>query len=326
LLKYIGIGAGAVSVVVLGASVSKIYLAYMAKNAACAKAHMAAHQKALAKEKLENFSNAMRAGVGESGVATGTCAGVATLDPLTAVGVGAATAVIVAAGYLEASRLASTKALAAAKTLANAQVAAATVAQSSAGTLAVFQPVAITSGIIVALFPLGYMGRDKVKAIWGKLWTKEIELHLQTAKAFEIMEQHLSKVAEQLCPTKEKNYKLLHALDLVRETAQELAEGAEVAKNLHPPAGLDAERSLERHVQELSNLVDKLREQTQDLLPTVTEMQAYLDPNRLRSLPGSLSLADGQNQSEVVTMMPPTSDDSLSVTTDESESISMLPW
>jgi hypothetical protein len=166
---------------------------------------------------------------------------------------------------------------------------------SGAATLAVYQPIAITSGVIAALFLLGCAGRKKLKSLLGNLWKKEIETHLQTAEAFEALEQHLCKVAEELRHTETINTRLLDALEFVRETAQEMAERAEDAEMLNPPAGVQAERTLERHVEELSGIVNTLRDKTMYLLPAVIEMQTHLKSERPQILPGSLPISNGDD-------------------------------
>lgn len=318
LFKGIGLATGALSVGVLVASVHTCIVTIMAMNAAHVKAKLVESAATTAVGKSTAAQQAAQAAhvpIWKSllqGSAAGAGAGGATFAAASwahifavpaAVGVGAAVATIVSskdilaskAAYAAASAKASAAAKAAAVTAAAATSAsqtAAVTASSGAATVAVFQPIAITSGVVVALFLLGCAGRDTLKSVLAKLWKKEIELHLQTADAFKAIEQHICEVAAQLQSTESSNTKLLQALDLVRETAQEMAERAEDAEQVSPPAGLQAERTLERHVAELTALVDTLREQTVLLLPAVIEMQNNLETNCLKALPGILPLSD----------------------------------
>lgn len=319
MLKGFGLTTGVLSVGLLVASVHTCIVTMIAMHAAAVKAKMVQSAATAASGKAAAAQQAAQAAGTQifwKSLLHGTVAGAAAAGPTfaaaswahlcgacAAIGVGTAVAIIVSAKDVVASKgvysAASAKASVAAKAAALAQAASASATQTAAltastgaATVAVFQPMAITSGVVVALFLLGCAGRDKLKALLGNLWKKEIELHLQTAEAFQAIEQHLREVAEQLHSTEASNTKLLEALELVRETAQEMADRAEDAEQISPPAGPVAERTLERHVEELNILVDALREQTVHLLPAVIEMQTLLDSERPKILPGSLCLSD----------------------------------
>jgi hypothetical protein len=319
MLKGFGLTTGVLSVGLLVASVHTCIVTMMAMHAAAVKAKLVQSAATTASVKAAVAQHAAQAAHPSfwKSLLHGTAAGAAAAGPsfmaaswahlcglCAAVGVGAAVAIVVSTKDIVSSKgaysVASAKASAAAKAATLAQAASASATQTAAltastgaATMAVCQPMAITSGVIVALFLLGCAGRDKLKTLLGNLWKKEIELHLQTAEAFQALEQHLREVAEQLRSTEATNTKLLEALELVRETAQEMADRAEDAEQVNLPAGPVAERRLERHVEELNTLVDALREQTINLLPVVIEMQTVLDSECPKILPGSLCLQDG---------------------------------
>jgi len=322
-----GVTTGVMSVGLLVASVHTCIVTMMAINAAAVKAKLAQSAATTASgtaAAAQHLAQAARPSVLKS-LLHGTVAGAAAAGPsfaaaswahlcglCAAIGVGAAVTIIVSTKDIVTSKgaysVASAKASAAAKAAAVAQAASASTTQmaaltasTGAATMAVCQPMAISSGVIVALFLLGCAGRDKLKTLLGNLWKKEIELHLQTAEAFQAIEQHLREVAEQLHSTEASNAKLLEALELVRETAQEMADRAEDAEQVSPPAGPVAERRLERHVEELNALVDALREQTVHLLPVVIEMETLLDSERPK-LPGSWCLSDGGSNLDLISV------------------------
>lgn len=326
LFKGIGLATGALSVGVLVASVHTCIVTIMAMNAAHVKAKLAQGAANAAAGKASAAQHAAQAtqahhsiwrslrdagakGVGAAGVGFAGASLLHIFAVPVAVGIGATVASIVAAKDIQAGKAAyataSAKASAAAKTAAVTGAAAASATQTStvaastcAATVAVFQPMAITSGVVVALFLLGCAGRRQLKTLLGNLWKKEIELHLQTAEAYKAIEEHMREVAAQLHATEESNAKLLEALDLVRETAQEMAERAEDAEQVSPPAGPQAERMLERYVEELSTLVDAIRERTVLVLPAVIEMQTRLNLERPKPLlQGSFSPPDGHGNS-----------------------------
>lgn len=324
LFKGIGLTTGVVSVGVLVVSVHTCIVTIMAVNAAHVKATAiqtaatAASGKAAAAQQAAqaaqpNFWRSVVEGVGAGATAGGAGFAAASWAHVcglcAAVGIGATVAIIVSSKDIAASKVAfasaSAKAAAAEKAATAACAAAASASQSAAltastgaATVAVLQPMAITSGVIVALFLLGCAGREKLKSLLGNLWEKEIKLHMQTAEAFRAIEQHISEVAAQFHSTEGKNTKLLQALDLVRETAQEMAERAEDAEQVSPPAGPQAERVLERYVEELSNLVDVLREQTVLLLPAVIELQTHLDMEYPKSLAETMSVSKGYSDAD----------------------------
>jgi len=315
----ISVATGVLSAGILVASVHTCIVTVMAMNAAGVKAKLVQGAATTASVKAKAAQQAAQAahvpiwksllqgsaaGAGAAGGSFALASFAHIFAVPVAIGVGATVATIVSSKDIITSKAAytaaSTKASAAAKAAALSQAAAASAAQtaavtasSGAATIAVFQPMAITSGVVVALFLLGCAGRDKMKTLLATLWKKEIELHLQTAEAFKAIEQHLREVAEQLHSTEEDNTKLLEALELVRETAQEMAERADDAEQVSPPAGPQAERTLQRHVDELTNLVDTLREQTVLLLPAVIEMQSNLEAQNPKFLPGIFPLSDG---------------------------------
>jgi cytoskeletal protein RodZ len=332
LFKGIGLATGVLSVGVLVASVHTCIVTIMAINAAHLKAKVvqttatAASSKAAAAQQAANSAHPNvwsavakggAAGAGAAGASFAAASWAHIFAVPTAVGVGAVVAILVSSKDIQASKAAyaaaNVKASTAAKAAVLAQAAAASASQTAAmtastgaATVAVLQPMAITAGVVCALFLLGCAGREKLKSLLGRLWKKEMELHMQTAEAFKAIEVHISEVSMQLQATESSNTKLLQALDLVRETAQEMAERAEDAEEVSPPAGPQAERMLERYVDELSALVDTLREQTVLLLPAVIEMQTQLEMGPPKSITGAVPLSNG-NDNHGAILGPPSS-------------------
>ena len=93
-------------------------------------------------------------------------------------------------------------------------------------------PLAVASGVILALCVLGYAGRNVLKRMLGKMWADEIRDHEGSHATFKHMAGVLKDAVEKLRATSSSNEKLEEAFAVVMEAAEELATQAECGQSL----------------------------------------------------------------------------------------------
>ena len=195
---------------------------------------------------------------GPLGLIFGTAAAVGTLcgavvSQCSAASAATAASTAAAAATAPASKAsaAATAAQAAAATAAtaNAQVTSLqTVIASISGWAASCTPFIASTALLLALFMLGWLGRDLLKSLLGRLWAAEIKAHEYCAAEWRRLEQDLKTAAKQLRESTASCEELETCLDAMFEAAENASEILE-DHNTYPCEG-DLE-GLVREVDEL---------------------------------------------------------------------------
>mmetsp|Transcript_107534 Transcript_107534/g.213562 ORF Transcript_107534/g.213562 Transcript_107534/m.213562 type:complete len:845 (-) Transcript_107534:128-2662(-) len=199
-------------------------------------------------------------------------------------GLGAATG-LAAASTASASTASTASTCAAQATMFNSQAAVMTAkigpllatAAQSAATAALCYNIAISTTLILALFVLGYVGRDVLASLLKRLWTAEIAQHEKAADAFKQMEERMQETADWLRSLANCSEKLIEAVEEVQAKAQELQEKADDTEDMYPPEGPEAATSFSEHMGGLSVIVHDLREESLNLMPALQLMKNQVE-------------------------------------------------
>lgn len=210
---------------------------------------------------------------------SGAAAAVATLFEKVIAGtlgfaaVSAANAAACAARSTAASTAASTGAAIAsiaASTAARSTAASTAAAAASAAadphvvlTASTFAPVVASTALLLALFMLGWLGRDRLKSLLGGLWAAEIQSHEYCAEKWRGLEQELKTAAQLLRNSTEGCEKLETCLDAMFEGVEHACEIWEDHKK-YPRAG---------GVEELESKVNELCSTYESFIPAFEHFQ-----------------------------------------------------
>ena len=205
------------------------------------------------------------------GLVAGAASAVAAVGTLFGSVIGhasAASAVTAATTAAAAAAKAASEATAAAATAAtaNAQVASLqAVVASISGWAALCTPFIVSTAVVLALFMLGWLGRDLLKSLLGRLWAAEIQAHEYCAAKWRGLEQDLKTAAQLLRNSTEGCEKLETCLDEMFEGAEHACEILE-DNNTHP-------LYLERDLAALTSKVDELCSRYESVIPAFEHFQ-----------------------------------------------------
>ncbi|CAE7228740.1 unnamed protein product [Symbiodinium microadriaticum] len=128
-------------------------------------------------------------------------------------------------------------------------------------------PLAVASGVVLALCMLGYAGRNALKRMLGKIWADEIREHEGSHATFKHMAGVLKDAVEKLRSASRSNEKLEEAFAVVMEAAEELATQAECGQSL----------LLDDDFEALDNQVETVASSCEKAAAAFAEMQSRLE-------------------------------------------------
>ena len=194
-------------------------------------------------------SLAIGAGVGLSGAVAAVAVGTLFQSVIAGIaGVSAASAAANAATSMTASMAAAASSAVFADSTVAVPLANAYVVLLRAVSASIIVEVVASTALLLALFMLGWLARDRLKSLLGRLWAAEIKAHERCAAGWRRLEQDLKTAAQLLRNSTESCEKLETCLDVMFEGAEHAWGNLEDHKT-HPVEGDLAK--LTREVDEL---------------------------------------------------------------------------